>query len=69
MDVDPCDVLNLAAGTSVSIESMDAMPGSDAQNGKLVGLSGVEIVIELENCLRLHFPRQGYFVREVEQSN
>jgi hypothetical protein len=66
LKVDLNDALSLPAGTPVSIESTDAAPGADPQTGLLVGLSNTETVIELENGLRLHFPRRGFFVRKLE---
>ena len=68
LKVDPNDALGFAAGTPVSVEATDATPGSDPQTGLLVGLSTTETVIELENSLRLHFPRWGFFVRELENA-
>lgn len=38
-------------------------PGSHPQNGKLVGTSIDEVVIEVNDGIRLHFPRIGYIVR------
>ena len=66
LNVDPKDALSLPAGTPVSIEMTDAAPGADPQTGLLVGLSNSETVIELENGLRLHFPRRGFFVRKLD---
>jgi hypothetical protein len=61
--VDSKDPLNLKAGDSVAIEASDAKPGTHPQIGRLVGLNKMKTVIELENGLRLHFPKLGYFVR------
>ena len=69
LKVDPNDALGFAEGTPVFIESTDAAPGSESQEGLLVGLSKTETVIELENGLRLHFPRRGFFVRKLEHQN
>lgn len=52
-----------SAGTRVSIESTDSTPGSHPQHGKLVGAGRDETVLELENGIRLHFPRNGYVVK------
>lgn len=40
-----------------------ARPGQNPQKGKLNGLSNREIVIELDNGIRLHFPRINYRIR------
>lgn len=61
--VSPNDVLGISAGTRVSIESTDSTPGSHPQHGKLVGAGRDETVLELENGIRLHFPRNGYVVK------
>lgn len=57
------DPLGLSSGTKVSVESFDSTPGSYPQNGKLVGTSINEFVLELDNGVRLHYPRIGYLVR------
>lgn len=36
--------------------------GTFPQKGKLVGLNKDEVVLELDNGIRLHFPRTGYRV-------
>lgn len=38
---------------------------SHRDNGKLIGLTGDEVVISLENGLRLHAPRTGFRVQQV----
>lgn len=63
--VDPKDPLGLESGASVEVEASDAAPGTYPQKGKLVGLTVREAVVELDNGLRLHFPRQGYVVKKV----
>ncbi|KAF2815955.1 uncharacterized protein BDZ99DRAFT_514579 [Mytilinidion resinicola] len=63
---DQADPLGIEKGTVVGVESLDAEPGAHPQNGKLVGVGLKEVVLELENGIRLHFPRQGYVVRKVE---
>lgn len=65
LSVDEQDPLGISEGTKVSIESTDSTPGSHPQVGKLVGTNRKEIVIQLENGLRLHFPRLGYVVRKA----
>lgn len=40
-------------------------PGSHPQVGKLLGTSSNEVVIELENGIRVHFPREGYLVKKA----
>jgi len=44
----------------------DAKPYNRNQLGKLVGLGRREIVIELTNGIRMHFPRMGYVVRKAD---
>jgi hypothetical protein len=48
------------------VENIDTTPGAHPQNGKLVGLDKNEIVVELKNGIRLHFPRVGYLVKEAK---
>lgn len=43
-----------------------AKPRNRSQTGTLIGLSRREIVIQLENGIRMHFPRIGYVVHKVE---
>lgn len=64
--VDSNDTLKLQAGDWIAIEASDAKPGTHPQFGKLVGLNKTKTVIELENGLRLHFPKVGYFVSKAE---
>jgi len=65
---DAADPLGIAQGTAVSIESLDAAPGAHPQAGRLVGVGLKEVVLALDNGLRLHFPRQGYVVRPASGS-
>lgn len=68
--VDPEDPLGIAEGEHVAVEMGDAKPGTHPQLGKLVGLNRVRIVIELDNGIRIHFPKIGYFVsRNSKQTN
>nr|OQO29789.1 hypothetical protein B0A51_03704 [Rachicladosporium sp. CCFEE 5018] len=68
--VDTSDVLGLQANDAVVVEAGDAKPGNCPQHGKLVGLNKVKFVIELENGLRVHFPKVGYFIKKAGgQSN
>lgn len=69
IDIDPKDPLKLQAGAQVAIEPSDAKPGTYPQYGKLVGLNKTKTVIELENGLRLHFPKVGYFVRAAAEND
>ena len=39
-------------------------PGSHPQAGKLIATGPDEVVLELENKIRLHFPKVGYIVRK-----
>jgi len=63
--IDGTDPLGLKDGEDVAIDVADAKPGLCPQHGKLVGLSKSRIVVELENGLRLHFPRVGYVVNRT----
>ena len=40
-------------------------PGSHPQAGKLVGTTTKEVVLGLDNGIRLHFPREGYTVKKA----
>jgi glutathione S-transferase len=60
------DPLGIKRGTTVSVENTDTTPGAHPQNGKLVGLNEGEVVIELKNGIRVHFPRIGYVVKETK---
>lgn len=60
--VDPKDPLQLKEGDKVAIEATDAVPGTCPQLGKIVGLDTKKSVIQLENGIRVHFPRVGYFI-------
>lgn len=51
--------------TQIILTDSSAKAGNRKQLGKLVGLSRREIVLELENGIRLHFPRIGYVVKSV----
>ena len=42
----------------------DTTPGNLQQPGKLIGLNRTEMVIELENGLRMHYPRIGYSIKK-----
>ncbi|EME41146.1 hypothetical protein DOTSEDRAFT_46216 [Dothistroma septosporum NZE10] len=59
------DPTGLQAGTKVNVESFDTKPGAYPQAGKLVGLNDEEIVVEVKDGVRLHFPRVGYIVRDA----
>lgn len=61
--IDESDPTGLKAEQDVQVGTTDdAEPGNMMQYGKLVGLGRKEIVVELENGLRVHFPRIGYSV-------
>lgn len=61
--VDEKDLTGLKAGEKVYVQtSDDNAPENAQQHGKLVGLGPRRIVIELDNGVRLHFPRVGYAV-------
>ena len=65
---DEADPLGIKKGTVVSVENFDTTPGAHPQNGKLVGLDVKEVVVELKNGIRVHFPRVGYLVKEAKVS-
>lgn len=67
--IDRADPLGLQAGEVVAVEMTDATPGTYPQNGRLVGLSKSRVVVELDNGLRLHFPRVGYVVNRTAAEN
>jgi hypothetical protein len=61
------DVTGLMGGEMVDVVTTDdTKPGNRAQRGKLVGLSDKEIVVELENGIRVHSARIGYAVKKVK---
>lgn len=64
--VDEEDPLGLKAGTEVTVENADTKSGTHPQRGSLVGVDQREVVVELKNGLRLHFPRIGYVVKEAK---
>jgi hypothetical protein len=68
MGVDEWDRLGMRAGDRVSSEPIDATPATYPQHGKLVGLNKMKTVIQLDNGLRLHFPKVGYNVKRALDS-
>lgn len=61
--VDEKDPTGLKKGQKVYVQtSDDNAPENAQQHGTLVGLAPRRIVIELDNGIRLHFPRVGYAV-------
>lgn len=42
-----------------------AAAGKHPQAGKLIGLTTKEIVLELDSGIHLHFPREGYILRQA----
>ncbi|KAJ4984249.1 glutathione S-transferase [Stagonosporopsis vannaccii] len=60
------DPLGIKAGTDVTVENSDTEFGAHPQKGKLVGVNDREIVLELKNGIRVHFPRIGYLVKEAK---
>ncbi|KAF2759713.1 hypothetical protein EJ05DRAFT_474778 [Pseudovirgaria hyperparasitica] len=59
------DYIQIPPGTKVTIENSDTKAGAHLQVGRLVGLNDLETVIELENTVRVHFPRRGYYVKRA----
>lgn len=65
--VDETDSTGLKKGQKVFVQtSDDNAPENAQQHGTLIGLGERRIVIELDNGLRLHFPRVGYAVVAAE---
>ncbi|KAI4592205.1 hypothetical protein KJ359_011444 [Pestalotiopsis sp. 9143b] len=60
------DFHGITTGTKVVVETVDSVPGSHPQFGNLLGSTRHEVVIEIENGLRLHFPKRGYIIRSEE---
>lgn len=67
--VDNTDPLGFKGGEQVAVEMTDAEPGTYPQKGRLVGLNKMRIVVELDNGVRIHFPRIGYLVNKDTKSN
>ena len=64
--IDSSDPTGLKGGELVQVGTTDnAEPGNMMQRGRLVGLGRRDIVVELDNGLRVHFPRIGYSVTKV----
>ena len=64
--VDNDDVTGFKKGDKVAIGTTDdTNPHNRMQHGKLVGLDPKQIVIELENGLRVHFSRIGYAIKKA----
>nr|POE78079.1 hypothetical protein CFP56_09720 [Quercus suber] len=59
------DPLDISAGTNVTVENFDTVPGTFPQAGKLIGSSQHEFVLELDSGIRLHYPHIGYIVRKA----
>ena len=60
------DPTGFKAGDKVQIATTDdTTPGNTPQLGTLVGLSKTEMVIQLDNTLRIHFPRIGYSIKRA----
>ena len=64
--MDEKDPLGIKAGTDVTVENSDTEAGAHPQKGKLVGVNNKEVVVELKNGIRVHFPRIGYVVKEAK---
>lgn len=67
---DERDSLQLEKGTTVGIEMSDDLgnSGRPPQLGRLWRLNATEVVIELENGIRMHFPRRGVVVRKKDRA-
>ncbi|WPG99533.1 Hypothetical protein R9X50_00234900 [Acrodontium crateriforme] len=61
---DANDPVGLKPGDAAAVEATDAQPGKYPQKGRLVGLSARQAVLEMENGLRVHFPRVGYTIKQ-----
>lgn len=66
--IDAKDPLQYTVGEDVYVEPTDADPGAHPQHGKLCGLNTKKVVIELENGLRMHFPRIGYVIHRANDA-
>lgn len=64
--IDEHDSLGINDGTHVVVENSDTEPGAHPQQGRLVGVNESEVVIELGNAIRLHFPRVGYVIKAAK---
>ncbi|ETS83871.1 hypothetical protein PFICI_05747 [Pestalotiopsis fici W106-1] len=60
------DLHAIPIATGVVVETVDSVPGSHPQYGTLIGSARHKVVIEIENGLRLHFPKRGYIIRSEE---
>ena len=66
LGVEKDDLTGFKAGDKVQVGTMDdTTPNNAPQYGTLVGLNRSEIVVELKNSLRVHFPRIGYSVKKA----
>jgi len=63
LSVDPKDALGLSEGTLVSVETVDDATGENKQFGKLIGVTRKEVIVSLDNGIRVHFPRIGCCVK------
>ena len=63
--VDTTDPLELKTGERVAVEATDAEPGVHPQHGTLIGLNASKSVLQLDNGLRVHFPRIGYLIKKT----
>lgn len=61
-EVDPMDPTAFKKGTKVDVWPIDS-GSSHKDRGTLLTLNGEEIVIGLDNGLRLHVPRHGFRIR------
>ena len=57
---------NEVGDSRIRLTCNSSKPGNRNQLGKLIGLGRREIVIELTNGIRMHFPRIGYVVNKAE---
>lgn len=66
IDVQNDDVTEFKRGDKVAVGTTDdTNPGNRMQHGTLIGLDRKQIVIELDNTLRVHFSRIGYAIKKV----
>ena len=63
--VDEDDPTGLKKGDKVLVATTDDVnPQNAQQEGTLVGMDRKQMVVQLENGLRLHFPRIGYSIKK-----
>jgi hypothetical protein len=67
-EFDVNDALKLKKGDLVAVDMADDLgrSGRPPQVGRVVGLDPMQIILELENGIMVHFPRIGIVVKKVD---